>query len=209
MQEETRFLGKGPKLGLSFDLFTEFSHLSGRRVIDVASFDESEDYSSGPLAVRAWAWFPWTERFRWGAGVAYRNYSVDGDNDFSLGPLTDLYGQIDFRLPNYKKAYFSLAGRAGVSVLIPGGDFSREIDRLQADGVNVFGGPRFGWMVGASFATRYALNRRFAVLADLGFDLGRMYLFRTKQTVDNLNFDKTWTSEVQRMTLSVGMEMAL
>ncbi len=198
-----------PQLGLSIDLFTEFSHLNGRRVIDVAAMDESADYSSGPIALRGWVWLPWKKRFRLGGGAAFRSYSVDDNGEFSLGPLFDAYGQIDFRLPNYKKFEFALTGRAGLLMLIPSGDLSREIDRLQADDINVFGGPRLGWIAGGSFAGRYPISRKFTLLVDLGFDIGRLYIFRTKQTVDNLNFSKTWTGEIQRLTLSAGVEMTL
>ena len=197
-------------IGLSFDLYTEFSDLGGRRIIDVAEFDESFGYSAGPLALRAWAWFPWNKYLRWGVGTTYRPYTGKRDgNDFTFGQLSEAYGQLEFDLPNYRKFDFSVQAHFGLSVLFPTGEFDREIERLRADGVSVFPGPRLGWQTGGAFYTRYPLNKTFGLVGGLGFEVGRIYLFRTQQTVNNFNLDKRWTNEIQRLSLTLGMEVMI
>ncbi len=201
---------RGFVLGVALDLYTEFSNMGGRRIIDVAEFDESFSYSAGPLALRSWAWFPWLTDVRWGIGAGYREYSADSDEmNYKFGQLFDINGQIEVNLPDFKKVDFALEGKTGMSVLLPGGDFDREITSLRADGINVMRGPRLGWQVGAGVVGRYPLNETFRLFSGLTFEIGRIYLFRTKQTVENIHLDRAWTNEVERLSFSLGVEASL
>jgi hypothetical protein len=201
---------RGFVLGFAMDVYTERSTMGGRRIIDVAEMDESFSYSAGPLALRTWTWFPWTEDLRWGLGVNYRNYMADGDDiNYKFGQLFDLNGQLEVNLPDYKKWDFSAEARAGMSVLVPTGDFDREIRSLKADGIDVMSGPRLGWQFGAAALCRYPFNDQWRAVGGLSFELGRLYLFRTKQTVDNIRLDREWTNEMQRLSFTLGMEVSL
>jgi hypothetical protein len=195
---------------VALDLYTEFSSMGGRSIIDVAEFDESFSYSAGPFALRSWAWFPWLQDVRWGVGATYRSYSTESDQmNYAFGQLFDVNGMIEVNLPDFKRLDFALEGRAGLSVLFPGGDFDREIASLKADGIDVMGGPRLGWQAGAGVVGRYPLNETFRVVSGLTFELGRIYLFRTQQTRQNFHLDRSWTNEIQRLSLSLGMEASL
>jgi hypothetical protein len=199
-------------LGMSVDLYQESSGLNGHQTLNVMESNESFDYSAGTLAARAWLWLPQTRSWRWGGGATWRGrYSAtDDDGDaYVFGQLCEAYGHIDRGFPLPGRWRGAVAGRAGLAVLFPEGDFSDEISRLQEGGVSVWSGPRFGWLLGAAAGVRYPIGERVTFVGDLGVEAERIYLFATQDTTQSINVSKTWRNEITRVSVSLGVEVPL
>lgn len=192
--------------GMAVELYQEDSVLDASTQIDGTSIDQSFDYEAGFTALRFWTLRPLKEQLHYGIGFVYRgNYK--GEDDYNFGLLNDIYGEFGGSLPIYKRWQIRAALRGGLNILIPTGDFGDEIKRQNAGGVGVFGGPRLGWFLGGTIGARAPLTERISFVTGLGLDLGRIYLFRTKKTVDNVNLQKTWTNQVKRYTFDLGVEL--
>ena len=146
---------------------------------------------------------------RWGlvGGLIYRG-NYEGPDEFVFGHLLDTLAEFEGRFKLYKSWKLRLAGQAGISVLIPTKDFKAEIDRLNADGLGVFSGPRVGWFVGGSIGVTFPITKSLGFFSTVGANWGRLYLFRSKKTVDNINVNNNWTAEIKRRSFDIGVEVA-
>ena len=102
-----------------------------------------------------------------------------------------------------------LGGRVGLSVLVPGREFSEYIDQLQEQGINVWGVPRVGWLVGPGVGVRRRMSERIWLRADLLGQVGKQYLFATSQEISGLQYAKDWSTLALRLGLSLGAEFGL
>ncbi len=203
----------GKRLGVGADFFGESSRLVAEQWINQFRGDESFDYSSGTFfSGTAWLLFPVSSHLRFGPGLrVLGNYSSAGRQDFSFGLLTEGFGQAELSFRTFERFELVISGRAGLAVLVPttGSDFGREIDRLQAQGVGVFPGPRLGWLAGLSVGMRRKMTDWFHLRADLLGQHEELYLFATDQTISGLRVQKWWRTSGWRFGLNLGAELAL
>jgi hypothetical protein len=145
-----------------------------------------------------------------GGGVRlFGNYSASGDRSFGFGLLSQAFVLGEYCLPVADKTEVMFGGRAGMSLLIPGRDFGQEIDRLQAQGVGVWSVPRVGWLVGLSAGGRRRMSEHILLRADLSGQLDMLYLFATDESIEGLQFSKSWSTFGLRLGLTLGIEFAL
>jgi hypothetical protein len=201
------------RIGVGLDLFTEKARMSGEQTINTSRQDESFDYNSSSflsatlsLSVPA----PIAkERARIGGGVRlFGNYSA-GDRQFGFGLLNQAFVTGEYGLPVADKTEVVFGARAGLSLLFPGHELDKEIHRLQVQGVDVWGVPRVGWVVGLSAGGRRRMSEHILLRADLSGQLEKLYLFATSQEIEGLQFDKHWSTFGLRLGLTLGIEFAL
>ncbi len=201
------------RIGVGLDLFTEKARMSGEQTINTSRQDESFDYNSSSflsatlsLSVPA----PIAkERARIGGGVRlFGNYSA-GDRQFGFGLLNQAFVTGEYGLPVADKTEVVFGARAGLSLLFPGHELDKEIDRLQVQGVDVWSVPRVGWVVGLSAGGRRRMSEHILLRADLSGQLEKLYLFATSQDIESLQFDKHWSTFGLRLGFTLGIEFAL
>jgi hypothetical protein len=202
------------RIGVGLDLFTEKSRLSGAQSINTSRTDESFDYKSNTfLAATLSMSIPapiLSDRARLGGAVRmFGNYSAGGDRSFGFGLLNQAFVTGEYGLPVPNRFEVVFGGRAGLSMLLPGRDFNREIDRLQIQGVDVWSVPRVGWLAGLSAGARRQMNEHIYLRADLSAQLDKTYLFATNQEIDGLEFSKSWSTNALRFGFTLGAEFAL
>jgi hypothetical protein len=203
------------RIGLGLDVFTESSRLSGHQTINTARQDESFDYKSKgflsatlSLSIPA----PISPRARMGAGVRFfGNYGSggEGQRQFGLGLLNELFMSGEYGLTVADKTEAVFGARGGVALLIPGQQFSEEIQRLRGQGVDVWNVPRVGWLGGISVGARRRMGEHLLVRADFSGQLQRLFLFYTSQEIQGLDFDKSWNTFGLRLGFTLGAEFAL
>jgi outer membrane biosynthesis protein TonB len=202
------------RIGVGLDLFTEDARMAGQQSINASQRDESFDYKSATflsatlsLSIPA----PIVEdRARIGGGVRlFGNYSAGGDRRFGFGLLNQAFVLGEYGLPVADKTEVMFGGRAGVSLLIPGRDFDQEIERLQVQGVGVWSVPRVGWLAGLSAGARRRMSEHILLRTDLSAQLDKLYLFSTSETIEGLEFSKSWSTFGLRLGLTLGIEFAL
>ncbi len=215
VQAEERALAKSRmRVGVGLDLFTESAHLAGEQSINASRRDESFDYKSATFLSATFSLsIPAPiaeERARMGGGVRlFGNHSAGGERRFGFGLLNQAFVLGEYGLPVADKTEVMFGGRAGLSVLIPGRDFDREIERLQVQGVGVWSVPRLGWLAGLSAGGRRRMSEHILLRADLSAQLDTLYLFSTSETIEGLQFSKSWSTFGLRLGLTLGIELAL
>ncbi|SEM63275.1 hypothetical protein SAMN05444354_1208 [Stigmatella aurantiaca] len=202
------------RIGLGLDFYSENSHLSGEQIINGARRDESFDYSSDSLlSATLTLSFPApiaSQRTRLGAGLrAFGNYGSGGDRVFGFGVLNQVFVLGEYGLPVAKNVEALFGARGGLSLLIPGKDLSQEIQRLRDNDVDAWNVPRLGWLVGLNVGGRWHFSTHFAARGDLSAQLEKLYLFKTSQDVNGVQFDKNWSTFGLRLGLTLGIEFAL
>jgi outer membrane biosynthesis protein TonB len=202
------------RVGLGLDFYTENSHLSGEQIINGARRDESFDYSSDSiLSATLTLSFPApiaSQRTRLGVGArAFGHYGSGGERVFGFGVLNQLFVLGEYGLPVAKDVDVLFGARGGLSLLIPGKDLSQEIQRLRDNGVDAWNVPRLGWMLGLNVGGRWHFSTHFAARGDLSAQLEKLYLFKTSQDVNVVQFDKNWSTFGLRLGLTLGIEFAL
>ncbi|HEX5747137.1 MAG TPA: hypothetical protein VFZ09_12915 [Archangium sp.] len=207
-------LVSGPmRIGVSPDLYLEGARMTGVQYINTARLDESFDYSAGFLSITAWLSAPVSsvsERLRLGAGVrVFGNYAASGGQQFGFGIYNEAFVSGEYGLPVADKTEVVFAGRAGLSLLIPGLEFAETINRLQTQGVSVWSVPRVGWLLGPSVGARRRMSDSIWLRADLLGQIGQQYLFATSQEISGFNYSKTWSTLGLRLGLSLGAEFSL
>jgi len=215
VQAEERAQAKSRmRVGVGLDLFTEKSHLSGAQSINASRTDESFDYSSHTfLAATLSLSIPapiFSDRARLGGAVRlFGNYSAGGDRSFGFGLLNQAFVTGEYGLPVADRLEVMFGGRVGMSLLLPGRDFNREVDRLQIQGVDVWSVPRVGWLAGLSAGARRQMNEHIHLRADLSVQLDKTYLFATSQEIEGLQFRKSWSTNALRLGFTLGAEFSL
>jgi chemotaxis protein histidine kinase CheA len=202
------------RIGVGLDLFTEKSHLSGEQAINTSRTDESFDFNSSTfLAATLSLSIPapiFSDRARLGGAVRlFGNYSAGGNRDFGFGLLNQAFVTGEYGLPVANRLEVVFGGRVGMSLLLPGRDFNREIDRLQLQGVDVWSVPRVGWLGGLSVGARRQMNEHIHLRADVSGQFDKTYLFATSQTIEGLQFSKSWSTNALRLGFTVGAEFSL
>ncbi len=199
------------RLVVAGDFFFEKGRLNGTQNINGSARDESFKYGRGFLSGSAWLLFPENSHFRWGPGLRILgrySASVDNQEPYELGFLTQAFVAGEFVLPLPSKFDLLLGGRAGLGLLFPGGEFKEEINRLRAEGVGVWSVPRVGWLAGINAGTRWKFAERVALRGDLNYGLEQLFLFATHQNVDGLSFAKSWSTYTMRFGLTLGLEVS-
>jgi outer membrane biosynthesis protein TonB len=202
------------RVGVGLDLFTERARMTGQQSINDFQRDESFDYKSATfLAATLSLSIPapiLEDRARIGGGVRlFGNYSAGGDRRFGFGLLNQAFVLGEYGLPFADKMEIMFGGRVGMSLLVPGRDFDQEIDRLQVQGVGVWSVPRVGWLAGLSAGWRRRMSEHILLRADLSGQLDKLYLFSTDETIEGLEFSKSWSTFGLRLGLTLGVEVAL
>ncbi|WP_225410216.1 hypothetical protein [Stigmatella hybrida] len=204
-----------PRIGVGLDLFTENSHLTGEQAINLSRRDESFDYgSTSILSATLSMTVPAPiapERVRLGGGVRlFGNYGTENEGKlFGLGLLNQAFVSGEYGLPVANRTEALVGLRGGLSLLLPGREFSDEIDRLQDDGVSVWSVPRVGWLLGLSLGARRRMSEKIYLRADLAGQFEKLYLFSTSQKIDGIQFDKNWDTFGLRLGLTLGAEFSL
>jgi hypothetical protein len=202
------------RIGVGLDLFTEDARMAGQQSINASQRDESFDYKSATfLSATLSMSIPapvFEERARIGGGVRlFGNYSAGGDRRFGFGLLNQAFILGEYGLPVANKTEVMFGGRVGVSLLIPGRDFDQEIERLQVQGVGVLSVPRVGWLAGLSAGARRRMSEHILLRADLSGQLDKLYLFSTSESIEGLEFSKSWSTFGLRLGFTLGIEFAL
>lgn len=196
------------RLGVALDALAENGQLSGEQWIDASRIDESFDYTGAALSGSAWLLFKSGDRLRWGPGARIHG-SYAYPNEYDFGFLSEAFLLADYSLPIFAQWFLTLGGRAGMQVLVPGGDLGREISRLQSDGVGVWSVPRVGWLAGVSVGVRRQLIGRLHLKFDFTGQVGQLFLFATDERVEELRFRKYWNTWSQRLSATLGLELTL
>lgn len=201
------------RVGVGPDLYLDGGQMTGVQNINTAHLDESFGYTAGFVSATAWLSTPVpsvSERVRVGAGLRLLgNYTAAGGQAYGFGLLNELFVSGEYGLPVASKMEVVFAGRAGLSFLIPGLDFASDIQKLQAQGVNVWSVPRVGWLLGPSVGARRQMSERIWLRADILGQIGQQYLFATSQEISGLNYSKNWSTLALRLGLSLGAEFSL
>jgi hypothetical protein len=201
------------RIGVSPDLYLEGARMTGVQYIDTARLDESFNYTAGFLSLSAWLSTPVptvSERLRLGAGVRiFGNYAASGGQEFGFGIFNEAFVSGEYGLPVADKTEVVFAGRAGLSLLIPGLEFSETISRLQSQGVSVWSVPRVGWLLGPSLGARRRMSDNIWLRADVLGQIGQQYLFATSQEISGFQYSKNWSTLGMRLGLSLGAEFSL
>lgn len=198
------------RIGVAFDLWAEGSALTGEQRINASRIDESFDYNALGGAANLFLLWRIDERIRVGPTVRlFGNYGASGNEGFILGFLSEASFGAEYALPMIEQFDALFGARAGLGVLVPGGAFAEEIQRLQAEGVGVWSVPRAGWLAGLSVGTRRPMGGKLSLRADLHAQYQQLFLFSTDQLVDGLRFRKSWSTGGIRIGFLVGMEIGL
>lgn len=202
------------RVGVGLDLFTERARMAGEQSINASRRDESFEYKSATfLSATLSLSIPapiLEERARIGGGVRlFGNYSAGGDRRFGFGLLNQAFVLGEYGLPVADKTEVMFGGRIGMSLLVPGRDLDREIERLQVQGVSVLSVPRVGWLAGLSAGARRRMSEHILLRADLSGQLDKLYLFATSETIEGLQFSKSWSTFGLRLGFTLGVEFAL
>lgn len=197
------------EIGVAVELVAETSQLKGKLLIGVAESDESFKYVPRLLAYRAWFTMPWWKGKLIPSLALRLPYSGARENqpDFNFGYLVEPAIGFEYSLGLTDKIDAPLGARAGIPILIPAGDFQRQIN-LQSE-VGSIGGPRFGWLVGATGGLRRTLPKKFAIRFDISLEFSQVYLFATRAEINGEPYARDWNTSVTRLSLALGIERKL
>lgn len=195
------------RLGVGIAGQGEAGRLDGEQWVHTSHLDESFDYNRTGPVFSVWGMGQILPRLWLGPTVRVMgNYAGD---DFEFGFYNELGGIGEWALPVFEKFEFLLTGRANMALLIPGGDFAAEIQRLQRDGASVWNVPRVGWTVGAGAGLRRQMAEGFYLRVDASAQTGRLYLFSSSSYVADYRVRKYWSNGMNRWELGLSVEIAL
>ncbi|MEL6180613.1 MAG: hypothetical protein AAFS10_16755 [Myxococcota bacterium] len=158
-----------------------------------------------------------TASVRYGGELRYLgNYSVtregvegDQDPDFTFGPLLEAVARAEWLVPIVKKRWTLLVGgQAGLAMLIPGRDLERQIEELQDEGVGVWSGPRFGYVIGAQVGVRHPVWDRLSLRLDYGIQGSRILVYNTDDEVNGIPVERDTTLRILRHQVALGAEVS-
>lgn len=197
-------------------LFFDEGEFVGERRISVQRTSLDADFGNDSMVGGAiWALFEIGDRVR--LGPAYRffgSYDVrlddadDDDDAVELGWLMEFTAQLDWVLPMTADFDFLLGAQAGVVLLVPSGDLEDRIDELQGQGIDVFGGPRVGYVVGPQVGMKWNINEMFAVRSDFAVRWQQIFLFQTEQRIAGTPFLFEQRLDLVRYEVDLGLEVA-
>ncbi|GEM_PF-4647537 len=215
----------GGYVGLSVGMFFENSRLEGEEIRGVDSTDESYDYNpDGILNAQLVYLTALSPRVRVGGGVTYfgsyeadqipgEDQNQDDVTTVEYGQLGNFFGRAEWLIPFLDQFHFILAAQVGLSMLFPDGsrdgDLRREIQDMKDDEISVFGGPRLGVDLAPIVGFRWTIDPRFALRADFGIHWQRLFLLNVSDTVNDVDFRRTWTGKVLRYNINIGLEFGI
>jgi hypothetical protein len=200
------------RIGVGVDGFLGGGGVKGEQWINATRLDESFTYAHPGLSGTAWLLLRHgsVERLRYGPALrVYGNYAAMEGQNFTFGPLFEGLITGEYSLPAIEKFDGILGARAGLAVLIPGGDFEAEIARLRREGVDVWGVPRAGFAAGLNVGTRRRMGEHLWLRADILWQYRQLFLFATDQNISGLRFRKSWSADGMTLGLNLGVELAL
>ncbi len=200
------------RLGVGVDGFLGGGGVKGEQWINSTRLDESFAYGHPGLSGTAWLLLRHAsvERLRYGPALrVYGNYAAVEGQQFTFGPLFEGLVTGEYSLPAFEKFDGIFGARAGLAVLVPGGDFEAEIARLRREGVDVWGVPRAGFVAGLNVGTRRRMGENLWLRADLLWQYRQLFLFATDQNISGLRFRKSWSADGMTLGLNLGVELAL
>lgn len=200
--------------------YYESSTMEGEETVSVQERDQSFDYrNSNFLSARLSYLRPHTENIYFGAGLdligTYRGTIIeeDGPDDpperYEFGPLLEATALVEWRIPLTDDYSAALGSQIGLASLFPRGDFADEIRDLQDQDVRTWKIPRLGASAGVHTAFLWHFDDRIALRTDLGVQWQNIFLFRSRQTVDDVAFRKTWRTGALRGRLGVSVQINL
>ena len=211
----------GGYLGVGGGFFTENSRREGEETRQVSTDDQSYDYTSDDF-FNGNIWYLTTlgNRVRAGAGLEYiggyeamrkpeEDEEADDIQPYEFGHLTNLYLRAEWLVPFMDDKQIVVGAQGGFSTLFPDGDFRQEIDDMKDQNISVFGGPRFGLDLAPLVGARWQIQKAFALRLDFSLHWQRLFLFNVSDTVEGVNFERTWTAKVLRYNLGLGIEVDL
>lgn len=208
-------------IGTGAGLYTDDGDLTGERRVDLQEDDESFSYEAhNTLSGGIWYLRHASENIRWGGGLRYYgSFEVleipeeeDSDDEiqpYELGQLTDFYLQAEYLVPFGGNKAFIIGAQIGPSLLMPDGEFQREIDALKDEGVGVWDSPRIGYNIAPQIGGKWEFDDRLAVRADLGMRYESLYLFAVDDNVDGVSYKRDWTTSTLRYEFGLAMEIRL
>jgi hypothetical protein len=200
------------RLGVGVDGFVGGGGVRGEQWINATRLDESFTYAHPGLSGTAWLLLRHAsvERLRYGPALrVYGNYAASEGESFTFGPLFEGLLTGEYALPAFEKFDGIFGARAGLAVLVPGGDFETEITRLRREGVDVWDVPRAGFVAGLNVGTRRRMGENLWLRADLLWQYRQLFLFATDQNISGLRFRKNWSADGMTLGLNLGVELAL
>lgn len=152
--------------------------------------------------------------FRIGGEFRYLGeYATERDGDDRdkrvVGTLMELGFRGDWTAELAEHFGLVVGLRFDLALLVPGGDFDDEIERLADEGVPTSDGPRVGLALVPSVGARYAVHERINVRADLGLGWSYLDLFSIDAGVQGIQYVRDTTFSSRRFEVSVGVEIVL
>ena len=200
------------RVGVSLNVYAEGGRRDGERWINNSREPENDEWVGPALSADAYVLYGGKElkippSIRIGPGVrVYGEYASLGQR-YAYGILNDLYMIGEFSLPAFERFELALGARAGLSLLIPTGDFASEIRRLQAQGIGAWSIPRVGWIAGVNAGMRRKMIDRFWLRLDFLGNWQTLYLFAIDETQGGYRFRKYWSVSSLRLGATLSAEV--
>ena len=199
------------RVGLGLNLYAEGGRREGEQWINNSPAQENDEWVGPAVSADAYVLYGKELKLptwlRAGAGVrVYGEYASLGQR-YAFGILNDLYVLGEFSLPAFERFELALGARAGLSLLIPTGDFASEIRRLQQQGIGAWSIPRIGWLAGVNAGMRRKMADRFFLRLDLTGQWQTIYLFAIDEMAGGFRYRKYWSVSALRLGFTLGAEV--
>ncbi len=219
--DESLVLPEGELIGVAAGYYTENSRREGEEVRQNETTDESFDYNADNfLNASLWYVTPVLPRVRAGGALQYfggyemmREPGEDEEAEeveaYEFGQMANLVARIDWLIPFATDKQLALGAEAGGTVLFPDGDFRATLEDMTEENISVSEGPRLGVILGPRVGGRWQIDSRVAVRLDFSVQWQRLFLMSVDDSVDNVDYRRSWTGKILRYNLGVGMEVTL
>jgi hypothetical protein len=140
----------------------------------------------------------------------YATERDEGERDKQvMGTLLELGFRGDWSTELVSRFALAFGLRLDLALLLPGGDFADEIERLADEGVPTSDGPRVGLALIPSFGVRYQIHERVNARLDVGLGWSYLDLFDVDAGVQGIQYQRDASFSTTRVEISVGVEFAL
>jgi len=126
-----------------------------------------------------------------------------------LGTLIELGFRGDWTTEIAPRLGLVVGLRFDLAILVPGGEFADEIERLKDEGVPTSTGPRVGLALLPSVGARYAIHDRINLRFDLGLGWSYLDLLGIDAGVQGIQYVRDASISSRRFELSLGVEIVL
>jgi hypothetical protein len=166
----------------------------------------------GGIALNFWFMTEIASRLSFGGNLRFlgtHGYTLDSDEDnpIDLGQMLELGPRLQYLLPITDRLGLAIGGEVALALLFPGRDLGRRIDTLAAQGFDVTGLPRIGFLFGPQVGARYGLSEWLAVRADLGYLWEWLFLLNTSAESGGLRGEEEWDVDWTRVRIHLGAEL--